>query len=64
LVPGSPGERDPDEPPPTAEAVASNGGFHALRDPDAVRNSIGSHFTGVRSGRSHARDISQEAEQQ
>ncbi|MDT5138275.1 MAG: hypothetical protein QOD58_2537 [Mycobacterium sp.] len=64
LVPGSPGERDPDEPPPTAEAVASNGGFHALRDPDAVRNSIGSHFTGVRSGRSHARDTSQEAEQQ
>ncbi|MDT5203917.1 MAG: hypothetical protein QOD34_553 [Mycobacterium sp.] len=64
LVPGSPAERDPDEPPPEAEPVASNGGFHALRDPDAVRNSIGSHFTGVRSGRSHARDTSQEAEQQ
>ncbi len=52
-----PGAADPDEPP-----AAPNGGFHA-RDPNAVRTSISSHFSGVRSGRSHARDTSQEGEQ-
>ena len=45
--------------------AASNGGFQsqgqpqqaaALRDPDAVRASFSSHFDGVRSGRSHARE--------
>ncbi|MFV8317531.1 ATP-binding protein [Mycobacterium sp. 23] len=37
------------------EPAVSNGGFNA-RDPNAVRTSIGSHFSGVRSARSHARD--------
>jgi signal transduction histidine kinase len=45
--------------------LASNGGFQSgrtpaheapVRDPDAVRTSISSHFGGVRAGRSHARD--------
>ncbi len=44
-----PGAAEPDEP------AVSNGGFHP-RDPNAVRTSIGSHFSGVRSARSHARD--------
>lgn len=44
-----PGAAEPDEP------AASNGGFHP-RDPNAVRTSIGSHFSGVRSARSHAGD--------
>jgi signal transduction histidine kinase len=43
LVPGS-AEPGPDEP----------GGHH--RDPDAVRASLSSHWTGVRAGRSHARE--------
>ncbi|QLL08453.1 sensor histidine kinase [Mycobacterium vicinigordonae] len=46
-----------------AAEKAANGGFHP--DPDAVRTSIGSHFQGVRSGRSHARHRSdQGADQQ
>ncbi len=49
-----PGAADSDEPAP--------GGLHP-RDPNAVRTSIGSHFSGVRSARSHARHASQEAEQ-
>jgi signal transduction histidine kinase len=45
--------------------IASNGGFQPgrtpaheapVRDPEAVRASISSHFGGVRAGRSHARD--------
>jgi signal transduction histidine kinase len=45
--------------------LASNGGAESghtpaheapVRDPDAVRTSISSHFGGVRAGRSHARD--------
>jgi signal transduction histidine kinase len=56
-------------------AVASNGGFQSgqsgwnteqepaheapVRDPDAIRASISSHFGGVRAGRSHARDTDQ-----
>ena len=48
--------------------VASNGGFPSgrkpaheapVRDPDAIRASISSHFGGVRAGRSHARDTDQ-----
>ncbi len=55
--------------------VASNGGFQSgqsgwnteqepaheapVRDPDAIRASISSHFGGVRAGRSHARDTDQ-----
>ena len=47
---------------------ASNGGFSSgrapaheapVRDPDAVRASISSHFGGVHAGRSHARDTDQ-----
>ncbi len=46
-------------------AAASDGGFHpdrqpqhaaVVRDPEAVRASIASHFGGVHSGRSHARE--------
>ena len=45
--------------------IASNSGFQSgrtpaheapVRDPDAIRASISSHFSGVRAGRSHARD--------
>jgi hypothetical protein len=48
--------------------IGSNGGFNSghapaheapVRDPEAVRASIGSHFGGVRAGRSHARDTEQ-----
>ena len=43
--------------------VTTNGGNHTpahrLRDPDAVRTSMTSHFGGVRAGRSHARDDDQ-----
>ena len=48
--------------------IASNGGFQSgrtpaheapVRDPDAIRASISSHFGGVRAGRSHARDTDQ-----
>lgn len=45
------------------EEPAFSGGSHAARDPDAVRASIGNHFSGVRSGRSHARHASQDADQ-
>ena len=56
--------------------VGSNGGFgsgwsgrqpqHAAtaRDPEAVRASFSSHFGGVRTGRSHARETSQGPDQQ
>ncbi len=66
LVPGAAGGADKDSDEDSAESpAASNGGFqsqrqpqHAasLRDPDAVRASFSSHFDGVRSGRSHARE--------
>jgi signal transduction histidine kinase len=58
------GDKDGDEGSVESPA-ASNGGFQsqrqpqhaaALRDPDAVRASFSSHFDGVRSGRSHARE--------
>jgi signal transduction histidine kinase len=48
--------------------IGSNGGSNSghapahqapVRDPEAVRASIGSHFGGVRAGRSHARDTEQ-----
>lgn len=55
-----PGAADPEEASAGSNGV-SNGGFPA-RDPDAVRTSIGSHFSGVRSARSHAGE-SQEGEQ-
>ncbi|VBA36035.1 hypothetical protein LAUMK13_00967 [Mycobacterium innocens] len=60
LVPGAAepepgGGPHPDRQPPAPAAV---------RDPDAVRTSIGSHFGGVHTGRAHARTTSQEADQQ
>ena len=45
--------------------AASNGGFQSgrkpaheapVRDPEAIRASMSSHFGGVRAGRTHARD--------
>jgi len=48
--------------------AAPNGGFHSrrkpaheapVRDPEAIRASMSSHFGGVRAGRSHARDTDQ-----
>jgi signal transduction histidine kinase len=69
LVPGAAGESDQDSVDSdenNAESpAASNGGFQsqrqpqhaaAVRDPDTVRASFSSHFDGVRSGRSHARE--------
>nr|WP_163753673.1 sensor histidine kinase [Mycobacterium botniense] len=56
-----------------ADQLASNGGFRAdsqpqhaarVRDPDAVRASMSSHFGGVRAGRSHARETKQGPDQQ
>ncbi len=53
--------------------VGFKGGFHsdrqpqhaaAVRDPEAVRASFSSHFGGVRTGRSHARDTSEGSDQQ
>jgi hypothetical protein len=35
----------------------------AIRDPEAVRASIGSHFGGVHSGRSHARETDRSDEE-
>ncbi|OBH09057.1 sensor histidine kinase [Mycobacterium sp. E1747] len=62
LVPGTAnGTATPDE----DEGREPNGGLHshrepqhaaAARDPEAVRASFSSHFDGVRTGRSHARD--------
>ncbi len=58
---------------PAGEDQESNGGFHsgrepqhtaAVRDPDAVRASFSSHFGGVRTGRSHARETSQGSDQE
>ncbi|ORW22801.1 ATP-binding protein [Mycobacterium palustre] len=50
--------------------VGSNGGSHrqaqhaaVTRDPEAVRASFSSHFGGVRSGRSHARETNEGPEQ-
>jgi signal transduction histidine kinase len=40
---------------PEDNGIASNG----VRDPEAIRASMSSHFSGVRAGRSHARDTDQ-----
>jgi signal transduction histidine kinase len=71
LVPGAAdGALDQEDEDPR---VASNSAFHpgrqpqhaaAVRDPDAVRASISSHFGGVRAGRSHARETDQGPDQQ
>ncbi|VBA35549.1 hypothetical protein LAUMK136_01068 [Mycobacterium attenuatum] len=59
-----PGAADP-EPEPGAGPHAARQPRQpaAMRDPDAVRASIGSHFGGVHSGRAHARTTSQEPDQ-
>jgi signal transduction histidine kinase len=55
---GAAGPDGPDEHQDPGEASAGRQPQHAaaLRDPEAVRASIGSHFGGVHSGRSHARE--------
>ncbi len=68
LVPGTAkAHAEPDE---QDLETASNGGHHparqpqhasAVRDPEAVRASMSSHFGGVRSGRSHAREADDDA---
>jgi hypothetical protein len=65
---GTPEEDRPDD--DEGSLVGSNGlGRHsqhsaAGRDPEAVRASFSSHFGGVRSGRSHARETSEGSDQQ
>jgi hypothetical protein len=55
---GAAGPDGPDEHQDPGEASAARQPQHAaaVRDPEAVRASIGSHFGGVHSGRSHARE--------
>ncbi|OBJ58504.1 hypothetical protein A9W95_11645 [Mycobacterium sp. 1423905.2] len=69
LVPGAAAPEAEDE----DQRVASNGGSHSLRqpqhaaagrDPEAIRATMSSHFGGVRTGRSHARESSQEPDQE
>jgi hypothetical protein len=62
------GQPDQDD---EASLVGSNGGFHsapqhaaAVRDPEAVRASFSSHFGGVHTGRSHARETSEGPDQE
>nr|WP_156664526.1 sensor histidine kinase [Mycobacterium sp. 852002-51057_SCH5723018] len=72
LVPGTAngtsGEQGQDE--DEGSLVGSNGGSHrqaehaaVTRDPEAVRASFSSHFGGVRSGRSHARETNEGSEE-
>jgi len=73
LVPGTAvgGQQNDQEEQPSL--VALNGGLHssrqpqhaaAVRDPEAVRASMSSHFGGVRTGRSHARETSEGSDQE
>lgn len=68
LVPGAAhgasGEEEHPDPDDEGSLVGSNGGLHAARDPEAVRASFSSHFSGVHSARSHARHSSQGTEQE
>ncbi len=73
LVPGAAnGTAFAEQDEPGAEGQGSNGGSHSgaeqhaalMRDPDAVRASFSSHFGGVRTGRSHARETSQGSDQE
>jgi signal transduction histidine kinase len=56
------GHPDPDNGADRGSLVGSNG--VVARDPEAVRASFSSHFGGVRSARSHARDASDGPDQQ
>ncbi|MGH3640163.1 MAG: ATP-binding protein [Mycobacterium sp.] len=49
-----------DEPDDGGDSTLDTGPIPVLRDPEAVRSSIGSHFGGVHAGRSHARDSARE----
>ena len=74
LVPGAAnGTGLPDQDQAAEEGQGANGGVHsarepqhaaAARDPEAVRASFSSHFGGVHTGRSHARDTSQGSDQE
>ncbi len=74
LVPGAAnGTGLPDQDQAAEEGQGANGGVHsarepqhaaAARDPEAVRASFSSHFGGVQTGRSHARDTSQGSDQE
>jgi signal transduction histidine kinase len=57
LVPGAAAEQNgtAHHRAPEDSGIASNG----VRDPEAIRASMSSHFSGVRAGRSHARDTDQ-----
>ncbi|OBG38837.1 ATP-binding protein [Mycobacterium sp. E3198] len=67
LVPGTangasatPGDKQDDD----ADQGSLVGSHAAARDPEAVRASFSSHFGGVRTGRSHARETSEGSDQQ
>ena len=72
LVPGNANVAEQDEPAEPDQGVngrshrepqhAATG--HLARDPEAVRASFSSHFGGVRTGRSHARETDQGSDQQ
>jgi len=76
LVPGAAGGTggtDEDQPDEGRESLVGSGGVAgrrepqhaaAARDPEAVRASFSSHFGGVRTGRSHARDTSEGSDQE
>ena len=71
LVPGAGAARDAagqdglDEHEDPGEEAATRQPQHAaaVRDPEAVRASIGSHFGGVHSGRSHARETDRDEQE-
>jgi hypothetical protein len=71
LVPGAgaargaaePDGSDQHEDPGDASAGRQPQHAAALRDPEAVRASIGSHFGGVHSGRSHARETDRDEQE-
>lgn len=75
LVPGGAGGlAEQDEPADAERGLNGTSGSHRepqhaatgplARDPEAVRASFSSHFGGVRTGRSHARDTNQGSDQQ
>jgi signal transduction histidine kinase len=49
-----------DEPDDGGDSTLDTGPIPVVRDPEAVRSSIGNHFGGVHAGRSHARDSARE----
>ncbi|BBX74706.1 sensor histidine kinase [Mycobacterium shinjukuense] len=62
LVPGAP---SPDQQPdPRDQRAAADAAPQPARHPDAVRAALSSHFDGVRTARSHARDTDLQTDQQ